>query len=140
MWIAATRISMVDLIDYPYSEAPSMTAEQLKQRTKKFGIRTVKVVEKLPAKRTAQTIGLQLLRSGTSVGANYRAACRARSDAEFRAELGICEEEADEAIYWLEMVVELGYIKAKLLNDLIVEANALLAIIVASIKTSRRRR
>src|SRR4051812_27943477 len=117
-----------------------MTADQLKQRTKEFALRTIKVVEKLPPKRTAQTIGQQLLRSGTSVGANYRAACRARSDAEFRAKLGICEEEADETIYWLELIVELGYIRPKLLEGLIAEANALLAIIVASIKTSRRRK
>jgi four helix bundle protein len=86
----------------------TMTPDELKQRTKDFGIRTVKVVEKLPPKRTAQTIGQQLLRCGTSVGANYRAACRSRSDAEFRAKLGICEEEADETIYWFEMIVELG--------------------------------
>jgi four helix bundle protein len=118
----------------------AMTPEELKQRTKKFGIRIVKVVEKLPNRRTPQTIGQQLLRSGTSVGANYRAACRSRSDAEFRAKLGICEEEADEVIYWLEMVVELGYIRASLLDKLITEANEILAIIVASIKTSRRRR
>jgi len=117
-----------------------MSPEQLKQRTKKFGIRIVRVVEKLPSKRTAQTIGQQLLRAGTSVGANYRAACRARSDAEFRAKLGICEEEADESIYWLERIVELGYIRAHLLNDLIDEANAILSIIVASITTSRRKR
>ena len=117
-----------------------MTPEQLKQRTKKFGIRTVKVAEKLPAKRTAETIGQQLMRCGTSVGANYRAACRARSDAEFRAKLGICEEEADEAIYWLEVIAELGYIRAHLLDDLVNEANAILSIIVASIKTSRRRK
>jgi four helix bundle protein len=96
----------------PIRRPIAVTPEQLKQRTKKFGIRTVKVVEKLPARRTALTIGRQLLRSGTSVGANYRAACRARSDAEFRAKLGICEEEADETIYWLEMIVELGYIRA----------------------------
>src|SRR3954452_9529889 len=117
-----------------------MTAEQLKERTKKFGIRTVKVVEKLPTKRSAQTIGQQILRWGTSVGANYRAACRARSDAEFRAKLGICEEEADESIYWLGMVIELDYMRALQLNALICEANALFAIIFASIKTSRRKR
>jgi four helix bundle protein len=117
-----------------------MTPEQLKQRTKSFGIRTVRLVEKLPSKRTAKTIGQQLLRCGTSVGANYRAACRGRSDAEFRAKLGICEEEADESIYWLELIIELEYIRADLLTDLINEANALLAIIVASIKTSRRKR
>jgi four helix bundle protein len=117
-----------------------MTPVELKQRTKEFGIRTIKVVEKLPAKRTAETIGHQLLRCGTSVGAKYRAACRARSDAEFRAKLGICEEEADEAIYWLELIAELGYIRANLLNDLLCEANAILSIVVASIKTSRRKR
>jgi four helix bundle protein len=117
-----------------------MTPEALKQRTKKFGIRTVKVVEKLPNRKAPQAIGLQLLRSGTSVGANYRAACRARSDAEFRAKLGICEEEADEAIYWLEMIGELGYLRAALLDQLIAEANELLAIIVASIRTSRSKR
>ncbi|HEX5470609.1 MAG TPA: four helix bundle protein [Lacipirellulaceae bacterium] len=116
-----------------------MNPEELKQRTKNFGLRTVRVVEKLPTNRSAQTIGQQLLRCGTSVGANYRAACRARSDAEFRAKLGICEEEADEAIYWLEMIIELGYIRARQLEDLLREANALLAIIVASIKTSRRK-
>jgi four helix bundle protein len=117
-----------------------MTADQLKKRTKDFGIRTVRVVEKLPTKATAATIGHQLLRCGTSVGANYRAACRARSDAEFRAKLGICEEEADEAIYWLELIIELGYIRAKPLDELLSEANAILSIIVASIKTSRRKR
>src|SRR3954465_12878918 len=98
-----------------------MTPDELKKRTKNFGIRTVKVVEKLPQRRTAQTIGQQLLRCGTSVGANYRAACRARSDAEFRAKLGICEEEADESIYWLELIIELGYIREKLLSELLSE-------------------
>src|SRR5688572_12075876 len=117
-----------------------MTSEVLKQRTKNFAIRTVKVCEKLPDRKNAQAIGYQLLRCGTSVGANYRAACRARSDAEFRAKLGICEEEADEAIYWLELIAELGYIKAALLEKLIKEANEILSIVVASIKTSRRKR
>jgi four helix bundle protein len=83
-------------------EANKMTPEKMKQRTKSFAIRTVRVVENLPAKRSADVIGRQLLRCGTSVGANYRAACRARSAAEFRAKLGICEEEADEPIFWLE--------------------------------------
>jgi four helix bundle protein len=130
----------VFLIPFQITWTSAMTPEQMKQRTKKFGIRTVRVVEKLPSRRTAQTIGQQLLRCGTSVGANYRAACRARSDAEFRSKLGICEEEADEAVYWLELIAELGYIKAALLGELIKETNEILAIIVASIKTSRRRR
>jgi four helix bundle protein len=112
----------------------------MKQRTKQFSIRTVKVVDKLPTRRSAQTIGQQLIRCGTSVGANYRAACRARSDAEFRAKLGICEEEADEAIFWMELIAELGYIRAELLRELTREASEILAIIVASIKTSRRRK
>lgn len=115
-----------------------MTPEKMKQRTKEFAIRTVKVVEKLPQKRSAETIGHQLLRCGTSVGANYRAACRARSAAEFRSKLGICEEEADEAIFWLEMISDLGYIRAYLRKELIAEANAILSIVIASIKTSRR--
>jgi four helix bundle protein len=117
-----------------------MTPEEMKERTKKFGIRVVKVVEKLPAKRAAQRIGDQLLRAGTSVGANYRAACRLGSDAEFRAKLGICEEEADETIYWLELIAELNYLRAALLSNLIKEANEILAIPVASITTSRGRR
>jgi four helix bundle protein len=117
-----------------------MTPDQMKQRTKTFAIRTVRVVEKLPAKRSAEAIGHQLLRCGTSVGANYRAACRARSAAEFRAKLGICEEEADESIFWLKIIAELGYVRANLLNDLICEANAILSIVIASIKTSRRSR
>src|SRR5262245_1845608 len=116
-----------------------MTPEKMKQRTKDFAIRTVKVVEKLPPKRSVEAIGHQLLRCGTSVAANYRAACRARSAAEFRSKLGICEEEADEAIFWLEMIADLGYIRANLLDELIAEASAILSIVIASIKTSRRR-
>lgn len=116
-----------------------MTAEELKQRTKNYSIRIVRVVEKLPDRRSAQTIGQQLLRCGTSVGANYRAACRARSDAEFRAKLGICEEEADEVIYWLELIGELEYIRPELLKDLLQESHEILSIIVASIKTSRNK-
>jgi four helix bundle protein len=75
----------------------------LKQRTKSFALRIIKVVDALPKTRSANVIGNQLLRSGTSVGANYRAACRARSPAEFVAKLGIVEEEADESGYWLEL-------------------------------------
>jgi four helix bundle protein len=116
-----------------------MSPDQLKLRTRSLGIRVIKVVEKLPNRRATQVIGQQLLRCGTSIGANYRAACRARSDAEFRAKLGICEEEADEALYWLEIIAELGYIRAELLSNLIVEVNEILAIIVASIRTSRRK-
>ena len=83
-----------------------MTPDELKKRTKQFGLRVIQLVESLPKTKTATTIGNQLLRCGTSVGANYRAACRGRSRAEFIAKLGIVEEEADESAYWLEMLVE----------------------------------
>jgi len=94
-------------------------ADELKQRTKQFGLRVLKVVQSLDNDRVTNVLGKQLLRCGTSVGANYRAACRARSAAEFRAKLGIVEEECDEAIYWLELLVEGGYVPAERLADLI---------------------
>lgn len=113
-------------------------AEELKQRTKRFGVRVYRVVESLPKNGSASVLGKQLLRCGTSVGANYRAGCRARSAAEFRAKLGIVEEECDEAIYWLEMLIETGLVPADRLAELVREANELLAVIVTSINTSKR--
>ena len=117
-----------------------MTQEEMKLRTKQFALRIIRLVQSLPPDLVASVLGKQLLRSGTSVGANYRASCRAKSTADFINKLSIVEEEADEAIYWMELIVELDYIRAKRLHDLIDEANAILALIVASIKTSRRRR
>ncbi len=93
-------------------------------------------MQSLPNNDASRVLGKQLLRSATSVGANYRAACRARSAAEFRAKLGICEEEADESIYWIEMLVDAGLVRAELVTELLTEANELRAIVVASIKTS----
>ena len=110
----------------------------LKERTKQFGLRVIRLVESLPKTRTADILGRQLLRSATSVGANYRAACRGRSGAEFQAKLGIVEEEADESAYWIEMLSELGLVKTNLVEPLLREANEITAIIVSSIKTSRR--
>jgi len=115
-----------------------MTTKELTERTFQFGVRVVRAVESLPKTDTARTLGKQLLRAGTSVGANYRAAARARSRADFVAKLGIVEEECDETIYWMEMVVELKLLKAARLAKLLAEANELLAIVVASIKTARR--
>src|SRR2546428_12365888 len=117
-----------------------MTTQEPKQRTFEFGIRTIRAVEALPRSETAKALGKQLLRAGTSVGANYRAAARARSQADFVAKLGIVEEECDEAMYWMEMIVELKLVKAARLAKLLCEANELLAIVVASIKTARRSR
>jgi four helix bundle protein len=115
-----------------------MTTEQLKQRTFKFGVRIVHAVEALPRTETARTLGRQLLRAGTSVGANYRAAARARSRADFIAKLGIVEEECDEAAYWMELIVAVKLLKRARLASLCAEASELLAIVVASIKTARR--
>jgi four helix bundle protein len=112
---------------------------EFKKRTSQFALRVIRLVESLPQSRTADVIGKQLLRCGTSVGANYRAACRGRSDSEFRAKMGIVEEEADEAIYWMELLIESGLVKKHLLEDLLAEASEIIAMVVASIVTSRQK-
>ena len=91
----------------------------MKRRTKAFALRVIRVTESLPKGRAAQTVGGQLLRAGTSVGANYRAACRARSTADFVARMGVVEEEADESAYWMEILVAAGLVPEKRLADLI---------------------
>ena len=115
-----------------------MTTQELKERTFEFGIRVVRAVESLPRSDVAREIGRQLLRAGTSVGANYRAAARAKSRADFVAKLGIVEEECDEAAYWMEVIIALKLLRPSRLAKLHAEAGELLAIIVASIKTARR--
>jgi four helix bundle protein len=112
----------------------------LKPRTKQFALRTVRLVESLPRNLAAQVIGKQLLRSALSVGANYRSAKRARSNAEFIAKMGIVEEEADESRYWLEMLVDAGLVTRDRLDPLITEANEITAMVVASIRTARKRK
>lgn len=114
-----------------------MDAEELKKRTKQFGLRVIRLVQALPRSQPADVIGKQLLRSGTSVGANYRAACRARSRAEFAAKVSIAIEEADESGYWMELLVEAGLMQSELLTSLIQEADELTAILTASVKTAR---
>jgi four helix bundle protein len=117
-----------------------MKTDEMKQRTKQFALRVVKLVQSMPDNRVAFTLGQQLLRSGTSVGANYRAACRARSPAEFRSKLGIVEEESDESAFWLELLVDAEIIQAQRLESLMQEANEIVSIVVASINTSKRNR
>jgi four helix bundle protein len=112
-------------------------AEELKLRTKKFALRIVKVFQALPRSEDARTLGRQLLRSGTSVAANYRAVCRSRSKAEFVARLGIVIEEIDETVFWLELLVDSGIVSAVRLDNLLREANELLAIFVSSQLTSK---
>lgn len=115
-----------------------MTPDELKKRTKQFGLRVIRLVESLPKTRTAATIGNQLLRCATSVGANYRAACRDRSKAEFISKLGIVEEEADESIYRLEMPVEAKIIGPDSVAKLLAEADELTAIMATSRKTAKQ--
>ena len=115
-----------------------VSKNDLKERTKRFALLIIKLVESLPRGRTAEVIGRQLLRAGTSVGANYRAACRARSRADFIAKMGIVEEEADETIYWLELLVEGGILKFAEVELLMKEGTEILAIIVSSIRTAKK--
>jgi four helix bundle protein len=114
-----------------------MTTNEMKARTKSFALRIIKLVEALPSNRTADVVGKQLVRSGTSVGANYRAACRAKSNADFMAKMGTVEEEADESAFWLEVIVESGLMKEELVKDLLDEADQIVASIVSSINTAR---
>jgi len=114
--------------------------EGLKRRMKQFALRVVRLVESLPKRGTPRVIGHQLLRSGTSVGANYRAACRARSPADFISKMGIVEEELDESLYWMELLIEAGILKPARLEPLMAEAGELLAITVSSINTARKRK
>lgn len=109
-----------------------MDESELKRRTKVFGLRIFKLVDALPKNLQGRAIGNQLVRSGTSVGANYRAACRARSRAEFISRLGVVEEEADESAYWMEMIIEAELVKPALVKSLLAEANEIVAIITAS--------
>jgi four helix bundle protein len=117
-----------------------MKHDNLKDRTKKFALRVIRLVEALPKGKSADVIGKQLLRSGTSVAANYRAACRAKSSADFIAKMGTVEEEADESIFWMELLIESKLVAKGLLLDLMKEADEILAIIVSSIKTARRKK
>jgi four helix bundle protein len=115
-------------------------ATNLLPRTKQFALRVIRLFGRLPSKTEAQVIGRQLLRSGTSVAANYRESCRARSDAEMIAKLAIVEQELDESILWMELLCESEIMRPALLADLLDEAEQLLKMTVASIKTVKSRR
>jgi four helix bundle protein len=118
-----------------------MDEETLKARTKDFSLRVMKLVAALPNTVVGRAIGNQLVRSGTSVGANYRAACRGRSKAEFIAKLGTVEEEADESAFWMELIMDDGLLKKELVQDLHKKAEELTAIMAASsISASRNRK
>ncbi|RYD73166.1 MAG: four helix bundle protein [Verrucomicrobiaceae bacterium] len=114
-----------------------MNAEEFKLRTRRYALRVVNLVQAMPTGAVGEVLGKQLLRSGTSVGANYRAACRAKSRVDMLAKLGTVEEEADETLYWLEMIIEAGLFPAAKLSDLCQEGEEILCMIVASRKTLR---
>jgi four helix bundle protein len=115
-----------------------MNQEEMKQRTKLFALGIIQLVESLPKEQTAKVLGGQLLRSGTSVGSNYRSASRAKSIADFISKMGIVEEEADESLYWMELLIETGIEVNRKMEALMKEAGELLSIMVASIKTARK--
>ena len=115
-----------------------MSYDDLKQRTKRFGLDVIKLVETLPKDQVGRILSGQLLRSGTSVGANYRAACRAKSSADFISKLGTVEEEADESGFWLEMLVDAEKLEPAVGAPLIQESGELTAIAVSSINTARK--
>jgi four helix bundle protein len=116
-----------------------MTPKEMKRRTKAFALNVLRFVESLPKSRSADAVARQLLRAGMSVGANYRAACRSRSDGEFLARTGVVEEEADEALYWLELLLEAGMTTPQKAATLQAEADEILSMIVASINTVKAR-
>lgn len=115
-----------------------MDSTELKYRTKNIALRIMRLVDRLPKTMTGNVIAKQILRSATSVGANYRAACRAKSRADFIYKLKIVEEEADETLYWLELIEEGKLLESNLLQDLKKDVNSLVAILVTTIKTARK--
>jgi len=109
----------------------------MKLRTKRYALRLIKATKALPNDRIASVLGTQMVRPGTSVGANYRSACRAKSTADFLNKLKIVEEECDESLFWMELLVEAEIVKPAKLGPLMTEGNEILAIVVASLKTTR---
>lgn len=116
-----------------------MTTEELKNRLKAFAVRIVRLVDKLPNTSAGRAIGNQIVRSGTSPAANYRAACLGKSDKDFLNKLKMVEEELDETLYWIELLGDTALVKSELLSDLYKENEELLKIIVSSITTMKAR-
>ena len=114
-----------------------MNPEELKARTRTFALRIIRLAESLPETPTAKVIRNQMLRCGSSVGANYRAACRAKSKADFVSKMGIVEEEADETIYWMELLIDADIVERARLAELLDEADQILSIVISSIKTAK---
>jgi len=116
-----------------------MNQQEFKRRTRELALRIIRLAETLPRKRTSDIIARQLIRSATSVGANYRATCRSRSTADMIAKLGIVLEEADETLYWLELLRDSGMVSSDDLSSLMAEVDEIIAMTVTSLKTLRSR-
>ncbi len=116
-----------------------MTPDELKRRTKNFGLAVIRLCDTLPQTRSSAIVANQLIRSATSTGANYRAVCRARSDPDFVSKLGVTLEEADESVYWLEIILESKMKKPEEVQPLLNEGNEIVSILVASLNTIRTR-
>jgi len=127
------------IVDWGKPNMTEMTPAKLKQRTMDYALRCVKLAGSLPKGSVGDPIARQLVRSATSVAANYRASCRARSRADFVSKMGIVEEEADESLFWIEFGVEAGVIKTSRVDGLLREGNEIVAIVAASRKTARSR-
>lgn len=117
-----------------------MDSRELKERTKQFALRIIKLVDALPKTTTGRAIGNQLIRSGTSVGANYRSACHGRSKSEFAAKLGTVAEEADETCFWLELIMDGNLLPQCQIEPLFKEANELTAIFTAGVRSAQQRK
>jgi len=115
-----------------------MNEEEFKARTQQLALRIIRLVQALPETSVGWVIGKQLLRSGTSIGVNYRAVCRGKSNADMLAKLSLVEEEADETLYWLELLIEAGIVPKEEIEPLMTETNEIVAMAVASMKTLRR--
>ena len=114
-----------------------MNPEDLKVRMRAFALRIIRLAESLPNTPTGNVIRNQMIRCGSSVGANYHAACRAKSRPDFVSKMGTVEEEADETIYWIELLIDAEIVKRSRVADLLDEANQILAIVISSIKTAK---
>jgi four helix bundle protein len=117
-----------------------MNEKIFKDRTKQLAIAILRLVEKMPRSISADVLARQIVRSGTSIGANYRSACRAKSTADMINKLKIVEEESDETAYWFELIAEMGYARSDQITPLAKETNEILAMTVASLKTLRSRK
>lgn len=117
-----------------------MNKDELKKRTKEFALRIIKLVNALPNNPAGRVLGNQLLRAGTSVGANYRVACRAKSKSDFIYKINIVEEEVDESAFWLELIIESELMPKSKIESLLKEADELTAIFVSTIKTAKSKK